>query len=899
MSMASRVRTWWKALFHRSNFESEMETELRFHIESYAADLMRKGVDREEALRRARLELGTIASQKEECRDALGVRPWDDLRADVRYALRQWRSAPGFTLTVVLVLALGIGANAAMFSVVDATLLRWLPYARPAEIVSLVPADAKGKPSFAPYADFEEWQRQTRSLASVACYIRNSAYLKSSAGDQAGDQLVSAPRVSAEFFAVLGTAPAMGRGFLPEEQIPGKGRVIVLSDLVWRSLFQSDPQILGKQVSVNDVPYAVVGVMPPRFAFPIDDPTAQVWVPMEVTANYHLRNFSTPPCQVIGRVQKGASVQTARAELSAIQQRLAPLYGGETFDKVTPSRVEPTPYRDTLVKDARPALRALMLAVAIIWLIACANVANLMLARGMARQREIAVRGALGASRWRLTRQLFTESLLLSAGGAITGLALAQCALMFFDKALSSRLNLPEHLAPNPTVLSALLGLSVVSAVAFGLLPAWLAARTPIEQAMRQGRQHADTGRRRHRLQQFMVVTEIGLSLVLLIASGLLLRTVFALRRVPLGFRTDHVLMVQPNVPRYKYRGQDLNRAVYAPLLERVKQMNGVRAASLTTIVPLNRGFEAILTFYVSQGEKATAPPTRIDAKLRAAGPELQEVLGFRMYQGRFFNAQDTPDSAPVAVVNRAFARLYAPDGNIIDRMKIGLGKDREARIVGVMDDFHQAAIDEPSVPEIDFCAPQMKETDGFYQPTLSAHVELAVRTVNDPAKFIPDLRRAMGEFSPDLKESRIATMDQVVEDAMGSQVLAAHLLEIFAGAALAVALAGLYGLLTYLVAQRTPELGVRIALGAQRGRIIQLVLKQAGGLLLGGAAIGTILAWFSSRTLSTFLYGVKPGDVWTMLGVGGVLLVSGFMAAYLPARRAAHVDPMEALRRE
>jgi predicted permease len=843
------MRSWWKALLHRQRAENDVETEIRFHIESYAADLMRSGVEREEALRRAKAELGSVAAQKDEWRASIGLRAWDDLRGDVRYAFRQLRGAPGFTLTVVLVLALGIGANAAMFSVVDATLLRWLPYSRPSEILILNTADAKGVPGFASYADFEEWRQQTRSLSSVACYLRNSAYIKTSADDQ----MVSAPTVSADFFTVLGTAPAMGRGFIADEQIPGKGQVVVLSDRAWRSLLGSDPDIVGKQVAVNNVPYTVVGVMPPRFAFPIDDPTTQVWLPVEATANHHLRNFSTPPCQAIGRMQKGASIQAAQAELSSIQQRLAPLYGKENVD-LAPSRVDAVRYRDTLVKDARPALRALLLAVAIIWLIACANVANLMLARGMARQREIAVRGALGASRWRLLRQLITESLILSLAGALAGLALAQASLKIFDKVLSARLNMPEHLAPSPVVLAALLVLSVVSAVVFGLLPAWLAARTPIEHAMRQGQQQAGSSRKRHQLQQAMVVAEIGLSLVLLIACGLLLRTIFALRRVPLGFRTDHVLMVQPKLPRYKYRGMDLNRAVYRPLLEKIKQMNGVRSASLTTIVPLNKGFDSMVTFFVGHGEKSATPPTRIDAKLRAAGPELQEVLGFRMYQGRFFNEQDTPDSQPVVVVNRAFARLYAPDGNDVEKFSVSLSKDRQAKVVGVMDDFHQAAINEPSVPEIDFCAPQLKETDGFYQPTMQVHVELAVRTVNDPAKFIPDLRRAMAEISPDLKGSGFATMDQVVEDSMGSQLLAAHLLEIFAGAALLVALAGLYGLLSYLVAQRRQELGVRLALGAQRSSIIQLVLRQAGWMLLGGAAIGAVLAYLSSRALAGFL---------------------------------------------
>jgi predicted permease len=641
MSTASRVRSWWKALRNRQLAEQDVETELQFHIETYAADLARSGVEQEEALRRAKAELGSVAAQKDEWRASIGLRAWDDLRSDVRYAFRQLRSAPGFTITVLLVLALGIGANGAMFSVIDATLLRWLPYSRPNEILRLTTADAKGTPSFSTYADFEEWQRQSRTLSSVACYLRNSAYVKAS-GD---DQMVSAPAVSAGFFTVLGTAPALGRGFIADEQVPGKGKVVVLSDRAWQTLLRADPEIIGKQITVNNVSHTVVGVMPPRFAFPVDDPTTQIWLPLETTPNYHQRNFNTPPCESIGRMQKGANMAAVQAELTAIQLRLAPLYGKENVSDLAPSRVEVARYRDTLVRDARPALRALLLAVAIIWLIACANVANLMLARGMARQREIAVRGALGASRWRLLRQFITESLLLSFAGGLAGLALAQLSLKIFDKALSAQLHLPEHLAPSTTVLGALLVLSVLSALVSGLLPAWLAARAPLEHTMRQGQQQSSSSRKRHQLQQAMVVAEIGLSLVLLIACGLLLRTVFALRRVPLGFRTDHVLMVQPKVPRYKYRGMDLNRAVYQPLLEQVKQMNGVRSASLTTVVPLSKGFDSMVTFFVGHGKNA-GPPTRIDAKLRAAGPELQDVLGFHMYQGRYFNQQDTADSA-------------------------------------------------------------------------------------------------------------------------------------------------------------------------------------------------------------------------------------------------------------
>jgi predicted permease len=566
--------------------------------------------------------------------------------------------------------------------------------------------------------------------------------------------------------------------------------------------------------------------------------------------------------------------------------------------ELPPTRAGAMRYRETLVKDSRTALFALIAAVSIMWLIACANVANLMLARGTARQREIAVRGALGASRWRVIRQLFTESLILSALGSAAGLALSQLVLGIFDHTLRTQLNLPGRLVPNPAVLGALLALTVLSAVLFGLFPAWLAARTPLEQSLRQSTTQAGGSRTRQRLQQAMVISEIGLSLVLLIACGLLLRTVFALRKVPLGFRTDHVLVLQPKLPRYKYRNIDTNRAIYQPLLQRVQALPGVSSATITTLLPLHKGFAAILTLNVQTDKKPTAPPLHIDAQLKAAGPELKDILGLRMVRGRFFSQQDTPDSQLVAVVNRAFAKLYMPAGDIMN-FGIGLGEGRQAKIVGVIDDFHQTSIDQPAFPEIDFCAPQLRATDGFYQPTLLAHVEIAMRTQTGPEQLVPALRRTMLEVNPDLQAGEIQTMEQVVEDSMGNQLLAAQLLEVFAGSALLVALAGLYGLLAYLVAQRTREMGVRIALGAQRHKIIEMLLGQAGRLLLSGVIVGIVLSYAAARLIASFLYGVKPHDVSNMLVVTALLLACGLAAAYVPARRASRVDPMEALRTE
>jgi predicted permease len=895
MSAATRLRTWWKALAHRSTLESEMEAELRFHIENYAADLVRNGLKPEEAMRRARLELGTIPSQQEDCRSSFGVRPWDDLLADLRYAFRQLRHTPAFTVTVLVVLALGIGANAAMFSIVDATLLRWLPYHRPNELVSLNLVNDHGGASSGYYQDLVAWQGQSHTLQSMAYYNEIEGFLET----KSGQEPVSTYAVSANLFSVLDVQPAQGRPFLASEQTPGNSRVVILSNAVWRNMLQADPGAVGKQVTINDQPYTVAGIMPPRFVFPASENKPQIWVPAEITPAHFKMGFEEPTYQAIARICEGSSLASIGTELSGIETRQVLLYPAEMREELPLTRVAATPYRETLVAQSRPALLALIAAVGIMWLIACANVANLMLARSMARQREIAVRGALGASRWRIVRQLFTESLVLSAFGSAAGLGLAQLVLSIFTQTLSLRLNLPGYLAPNPAVLIALLGLSVVSAVLFGLLPAWLASGTPLEHALRQSSLQGGGSRSRHRLQQAMVVAEIGLSLVLLIACGLLLRTVFALRQVPLGFRTDHILMVQPNLPRYKYRGLDTNQSVYQPLLRRIQQIPGVRSASITTLVPLHKGFAAVLSLFLGTDKAPGGKPTQIDAQLKAAGPELQDVLGFRMARGRYFNQQDTPDAPPVAVVNKAFAQLYLPTGDVMENFQLSSAGNRHAKIVGVVDDFHQMSIDHPSSPEIDLCATQLRPTDGFYQPTLLAHLEIAVRTQTDPEQMIPALRRAMLEVNPDLQTSSVQTMEQIVEESMGSQTFAAHMLEIFGGTALLVALAGLYGLLSYLVAQRNRELGVRIALGAQRGDIMGILLGQAGRMLLAGAAIGIALAYLFGRLLAGFLFGVQPHDLGTMFAVTVLLLACGLAAGYLPARTASRVDPMQALRGE
>jgi predicted permease len=398
------------------------------------------------------------------------------------------------------------------------------------------------------------------------------------------------------------------------------------------------------------------------------------------------------------------------------------------------------------------------------------------------------------------------------------------------------------------------------------------------------------------------------MSLTLLVACGLLLRTVFALHKVPLGFRTDHVLLVEPNIPGYKHKDEDLSRTLYLPLIDRIKTMHGVEAAALTTVVPLEHKFDMNLEMMMSKNTVPDkgGPPTntgslRLDMKMRASTADLQKVFGFRVKEGRYFNEQDSADSTPVALVNETFEKQYkAFQGqSSIGHFGMNLSKDRDAKVVGVIEDFRQAGVDKPAAPEIELFAPQLHPGDTFYQPMLQSHVELAIRTSEETEQFIPDLRRALGGADPDLRGATITTMDQVVEESLGSQILAAHLLETFAGLALLVALAGLYSLLAYLVTLRTRELGLRIALGADRSNILRLVLSQGAALVLTGVVIGKVASVATAQLLEHFLFGVHPRDVATLSVSAGLMLLVGLLASWLPARRAALTDPIEALRTE
>ena len=830
----------------------------------------------------------------------------ESISADISYALRQIRKSSGFAITVMMTLAIGIAASMAMFTVVDHVLLRPLPYANARELVEIKEAGIKGPLMFGgTFLDIQQWRERSRTLQAIAfhTYDKPTSFLEGNAGPVQ----VNTPKVSTNLFATLGVKPAMGRGFDDsngdEFARNSDAKTAVLSDAVWRDGFGADPDIVGKVLRVNGNSYTVIGVMPRGFQFPFNPEKPQIWIPIELGESDKARiKNATPEYRIIARLKAGAGIAAAEAELRVIQADVAKQYT-DPYAREDVTSVELRGYSDSVVEgNVREALLALLAASSVLWLIACVNVTSLLLARSASRQRDIAVRAALGASRWRITRQLLVEGLVLSGAASLLGLGLVSLALKLFEQELITRFSFQVGLLPNVPLISCLLGLTVLSAVASSVWPSIVAARTAIDPVLRQGVPQAGS-RSRHRAHGLLVVAEVAMSLTLLVACVLLLRTIYALKHVSLGFRTDHVIVADMVIPAYKFDGRNMTTALYQPLVERVQRLPGVQAASLTTAVPLGKRFPILFTLAADEQGPDAARKADLTAQFRAVGPGLQRVFGFRMLKGRFFNEGDTPGSLPVVVVNRAFVRAYSGDdrdpGKILGEKLLSYGGEKPAEIVGVLDDERQESVAEQSQPEIEVCISQITPDSGFYRVAEGLAMNLAVRTEQSPSSFVPELREVLRSNSPELAGSTFTTMDQVVDDSYGDQRTAARLLQFFGGSALLLCVAGLYGLLTYVVTQRTQELGVRLALGAQRGQMIWLVMQQAGWILLTGSAIGVVVSFFSTRMLAGFLYGVQAHDTLTLSAAILLLLGTGLAAAYLPARRAASVDPMQALRTE
>ena len=829
-----------------------------------------------------------------------------DFLRHLRQAFRQARKSPGFTATVVGTLALGLGATTAMFTVVDRVMLRPLPYEDPAQLVKINETGRRGPRDGVAFLDLEQWRVRSHSIEKIAFYTPNNhvAFLQ---GTTDSVQVV-APKVSANLFATLGVSPALGRVFSgsPDNLSVRSedANTIVLSDVIWRNVYGRDRNILGKQVTLNGDPYVVIGVMPRGFTFPFGGAQPVVWRsavlgPEDTLHDKHV----APTYAVIGRLRAHVTLASAETELREIQKQILPLHP-DPYDREGIASVAVQRYRESLIPvNTKETLFALLGAAALLWLISCVNVTSLLLARATSRQREIALCGALGASRSQLTIQFLQDGLVLSAAACCLGLLFARLTVQFFNHALTTQFNLQADLTPDRTVIIVLLVLTLLTAVIASGWPALAATSGGLQSLISQSSAQTGTSKSHHRTRSVLVVSEIALSLMLLTACGLLLRTVYKLRHVPLGFRTDHIVVANMTIPAYKFEGKDIRSELYRPLLDRVQHLPGVQSAALMTEVPLGKTFKMIFTF-AARGNSAAAERQRnVSAQFRAVSPEMQRVFGFQMRAGRFFNEQDTAASQPVVVVNGAFVKAFFGEtqgvNQILGQPLMNYGKNRPAVVIGVLDDERQVSVADQSQPEIEVCIPQITPDSTFYQATENLAMDLAVRTERSPSSIVPELRRVMRERMPELAASKISSMGEIVEDSYGSQHLAAQILEIFASFAVFLCVAGIYGMLSYVVAQRTREFGVRIALGAARADLVRLVLRKAIWMLIAGSGAGLVLSCFSAILLRPLLYGVRPQDPWNMLVVSILLIGIGLTACVLPARRAAKVDPMVALRYE
>lgn len=803
---------------------------------------------------------------------------------DVRFGVRQFRRAPGYALFTALVLALGIGTVTAMFTVSYGVLLRPLPFHADRQLFGVLEKTSKADEGFAAsFAELSAWQRAASGSADVGFAWGGLNILDAPSGAELVSEVSSSPNL----FSLLGVQPILGRPFEAEEQETDHPDVVLLSYAMWQRSFGGDRNVLGKTLHIGGVLHTVIGVMPPQFEFPLGMNRAEVWVPLDRSTMSMAK--SDPYAAVyepIVRVRAGVRPESVQAALDHAHAEF-----------VTPgaqSHIRLARLHDLLVRDVQPALFALEIAVGVVWLIACCNVAGLMLARVAARRGEIAVRAALGAGRRRIVSQFLTESLLLSVAGAAGGLGLAVAMLREFQRELGIMLPLSQKIGLNWTVWLGLVALTLLTALAFGTFPALLAAWPGTEGALRSGsrRQAGDRGQSRARTA--LLVGEVAMSIALLIGAGLMLRTMYALRHVPLGFKTDHLVMTSLTAPSTEYADRNADTAAWQPLLNTVRNLPGVADAGLSTVLPLKHPVEWLTIVY-----KTVWTAGDVDAVVRAASPGLTQVLGIRMRSGRFFNVQDTASSPPVAVVNRTFVNRYLGGNDAIGKV-IRFGHvPRTATIVGVIDDVHQDDLTTASKPEFYLCTSQILPDHPLYKPMVSRYMQLVVRTAIAPDAMIRALRNGIRNANPHLAIGEFSTMEEAVTDSIAAQQLAARVVGIFGGLALMITVVGLYGLLSYLVEQRRQEIGIRMALGADRSTVVAMIMRETLALLGAGVAIGVGLALWSDRLLHTFLYGVSALDPLTMGLAPLALVICGVLAAALPARRAASVNPVEALRAE
>ncbi|HUE43037.1 MAG TPA: ABC transporter permease [Candidatus Sulfotelmatobacter sp.] len=861
----------------REDFAQEMESHLQMHIE----ENLRRGLSEDEARRNALMKLGGVAQTQEIYRDRKSLPALESFAQDFRFAGRMLVKNLGFTVTAVLILALGIGANTAMFSVVRAVLLRPLDYSQPDRIVSLASLwKSSGNKGQVSAPDFHDWHDQSNAFEHMALYANYKMPVSVGSGASATAEFPMATAISSEFFECLGIEPGIGRKFTADElKIGGPGAAIVSHGFAVRN-FGETQLALGKAVVADGKSLDIVGVMPPGFGFP--DKT-DIWLTEgifgEETPSRSAHNYT-----VVGRLKEGLDLAQAQTQMTAIGARLEEKYPESNKTK----SVAVTRLRDALVSDYRLTLLLMLAAVGVVLLIACANLANMLLARAVGRTREIAIRAAIGAGRGRIVRQLITESVVLALVAAFVGVIFAYWGAKTLVALAPQDVPRLSEAGIDGGVLLFALALSLVASLVFGLAPALQVLRVDLNSALKQSVRRAGGGTLADRLRQGLVVAEIALSVILVAGAGLLVKSLIALQNVQLGITPEHIVMAETSVPSVDLDTAKRGARFYAQLLPELRGLPGVRNAGGTTMVPGHTSSNGIYFIdHLPTNFDITGP----NAIFTVMTPDAFATMGIPVRSGRDFNDGDTYDAPFTAVINETLARRSFPNEDPIGRtIFCGLDSDKAMKIVGVVGNVRQEG--PASEPEAEIYMPYLQH------PQPATNLRVIVRTEMEPGVITAAMRERMRAISPDVP-AKFTTMEASLSETVAAPRFRTLLLGIFAGLAVCLALAGVYGVMSYVVGQRSNEIGLRMALGASPGEILRLVLRQALVLAGAGILIGFAGAAAVNRLLTSMLFGVKPTDPATYAAVIGIVLAAALLASYIPARRAMRLDPMVALRYE
>ncbi|HEV2378977.1 MAG TPA: ABC transporter permease [Terriglobia bacterium] len=886
----------FEKLFGRKRNDRDFKTEIEAHIQMEAARLREQGLSEQEAHHAACRAFGNVTKTQERFYEFRRWLFWDNLARDLRFALRMLRKSPGFTTVAILTLALGIGANTAIFSFVNALLLRTLPVDRPDQLVMLDPTDIHDGSLGFSYPLFKAMRDENKTLDGL--FVRTGGAINVSVDGQAEMTPGGAEYVSGGYFSTLGVTAIAGRAFTADEdKVPGQNPVAVISYGYWKRRFALSPSVIGKTVHLNGFPFTIIGVTPPRFFGIRSGGAPDITVPITMypqlnPGNTWLSNPGSWWLDAMGRMKPGVSAAQATADLSAVFQHYAAGIGlrteGMSF-RLEPGAWGLSPRSKT---SAWAGMILLMALVSLVLLITCTNLANLLLARGAARQKEIAVRLALGAGRGRLIRQLVTESLLLALLGGAAGLLLAFWGTQFLLKIVPAGVSL--DLSPDARTLIYAGGISLLVGLLFGLMPAWRTTQTSSTQWFQRECRQAAPGPRGNRLGNGLVISQVMLSMVLLFVAGLFTHSFQELLSVDLGFRPDHVLVFSVDPTLIGYQGSRLSN-LYKDLLQHAETVPGVLAVSMSRHGLVTRGG---WRNSISVPGYASRPGEDISSNFDTVGPNFFQTAGIPILVGRDFGERDNEAAPKVAVVNETFARQFFGHEHGVQEAigrTIGLGVNQnlgQFEIVGVVKDSKQSHVDEPPLTVVYFSFLQLPAS-------LQGEMTLEVRTAGEPGAMTRAIRRELLAVEKNLPVYGVKTLTQQVQESLMEPRMIAWLASLFGLLALLLASVGLYGVIAYSTVRRTPEIGIRMALGARRWEVMQLVLREALRLTAIGAVIGLALAFAAGRAISSMLYGVSAGDPLTILGASLLMFSAAAMASFLPAWRASRVDPMVALRYE